>query len=105
MICGSKAPKTTIETKRLQLGKMRDFRGNLTREIGVRKIKMRQARKLAKFRGDVRIGEVIQRKIKPLEMRELEEAAIGIDGPSKITAAEVQFNYMASHLIAYDTIP
>lgn len=66
---------------------------------------MRQARKLAKFRGDVRIGEVIQRKVKPLEMRELEEAAIGIDGPSKIAAAEVKFNDMASHLITYDTIP
>ncbi|KAG5608161.1 hypothetical protein H5410_019442 [Solanum commersonii] len=66
---------------------------------------MCQIREPAKFRGDMRTVEVIRRKVEPSEMRELEKAAIGVNGPNKFVAAEVKLNDMTSHLIAYDSIP
>lgn len=65
---------------------------------------MSQARKAAKFRRDYR-KEVISRKVKPLEIRESEEAAIGVNGPNKTAATEVKFNNMASQLITFHSIP
>ncbi|KAG5587009.1 hypothetical protein H5410_047443 [Solanum commersonii] len=54
---------------------------------------------------DVRFREVIIREIKPLEMRELEEVAIGINLSYNPAATEVKLNDISSHVIAYDSIP
>ncbi|KAG5574071.1 hypothetical protein H5410_063837 [Solanum commersonii] len=58
-------------------------------------------------RGEETVIEKDERfqKVEPLEMRELEETAIGINLSYKTAATEIKFNHTASHLITYDSIP
>ncbi|KAF7825736.1 receptor-like protein 6 isoform X1 [Senna tora] len=66
------------------------------RKHGVRKIQMGKPRKMSQGGWDLRVVEVIIRKVKPLKLRKVKERAIGGNGTIKLTVAKIKANYMTS---------
>ena len=66
---------------------------------------MRHVRKATKLRRNCGVFEIVESKVKPLEMAKREKCAIGMDGTLKPTASEVNTSDMTYHRITGDPIP